>query len=139
MLPQILIKPLLAIVAIVGIFGFGYYKGATNTEATFKAAEAIQAKANADKLAEILSQTDAKTRALTDELRKAKAASTLPDRRVELSVDFCRMYNAGAGMPGAPCPHPVTVETVAGTTVDNFAACRQNAIWLEECQAICRH
>ena len=139
MLPTFLIKPLVILVALASLCGYCYYKGVSNTERTFEAAAAIQAKENAEKLAEILLQSDAKTRALEHELRKAKQGNTLPDKSLLLSADFCRMYNTDAGLPESPCPKAVTVAAVADTNRENFAACRQNAIWLEECQAVCGH
>ena len=139
MLPQFLIKPLLFIVAISAVAALGYYKGVEHTEDKYKAAIAAQAQENAEKLAAILLQSDAKTRALTNEIRKLKKGNELPDYRVLLSADFCRMYNDSAGMPQGACPPPVPLAAVADTTAANFAACRQNAIWLEECQAACGH
>jgi hypothetical protein len=138
-MPPFLIKPLLFLLVFTAAGGYGYYKGAQNTRETYEAAAAIQARENAEKLAAIILETETKTRALQNELRKAKAGNTLPDRATTLSTDFCRMYNADAGLPESPCPAPVTVEAIADTTRDNFAACRQNAIWLEECQSICGH
>ncbi len=141
-MPDFISKPLayLAVFIVYSgiIIGIGYYKGCSQTEATYKAAQVIQAKANAERLSEALIQSERDSRANYErKLKFYKKAHLLPDK-CQLSADFRRLHDEAAGMPKSASAQPVSPQAVAETVAENYTICEQNAIWLEECNKICK-
>ena len=135
-MPTFLIKPLIAICAIVGVFGFGYYKGHASAESDYNKAAVIKAAENAELLSKAISETESKTRLLY-EAKIRRITKPLPDKCV-LSSEFQVRHNYATGLPESATTHTVTAQAVIETVEENYFNCRQNTIWLEECQRICK-
>ena len=135
-MPTFLIKPLIILCSIVGLFGFGYYKGHASAESDYNKAAIIQASKNAELLSQAISETESKTRLLY-EAKIRHINKPLPDKCV-LSTEFQVRHNYATGMPESATSHTVTAQAVIEAVEDNYFNCRQNMIWLEECQSICK-
>ena len=135
-MPIFLIKPLIILCSIVGLFGFGYYKGYASAESDYNKAAIIQASKNAELLSQAISETESKTRLLY-EAKIRHINKPLPDKCM-LSTEFQVRHNYATGMPESATASTVTAKQVADTIIENYSNCRQNAIWLEECNRICR-
>ena len=135
-MPTFLVKPLIILCSIVGLFGFGYYKGHASAESDYNKAAIIQASKNAELLSQAISETESKTRLLY-EAKIRHINKPLPDKCV-LSTEFQVRHNYATGMPESATAHAVTAQAVIETVEDNYFNCRQNMIWLEECQSICK-
>jgi len=137
-MPTFLIKPLIILCSIAGLFGYGYYKGHASAESNYNKAAIIQASKNAELLSQAISETESKTRLLYEsKIRSLKNASRLPDTCI-LSSNFRMLHDSATGMPESATASTVTAKQVADTIIENYSNCRQNAIWLEECNRICR-
>jgi len=138
MIPAFLIRPLIY-VCVLGLWGgMCFYKGCTYSESAYIKSGILEAKNNAKLLSEAIKESEDKTRKLyEDEITKLKNRKPLPDKCV-LSPDFRRLHDSATGMPKSTTAHSVTIEDAARTIEDNYFACRQNSIWLEECNRICK-
>ena len=136
--PVFLIKPLI-IAAIIGcVSSIAYYNGYTNAQQKYKKDALEQAAQSAKTLAGAIKYTEDKTRELyEDKIRHITNSKPLPDKCL-LSSEFRVQFNATTGLPEVTTARAVTPAEVIAATRENNFACRQNAIWLEECNAVCR-
>jgi hypothetical protein len=117
--------------------GGAYFKGVNDTTEKYLNEQKDQALKNADQVAQIIKETEDKTRKLyEDKIKNQKRLASLPDT-CQLSADFRRLHDEAAGVQGVPSAQAVAAGTVAATIEKNYSYCRQNAIWLEECNRIC--
>ncbi len=138
MIPAFLIRPL----TYIGIFIFGisvgFYKGCSYSESVYIESGIEQAEKNAKILSKTTKDTESKTRKLyEDEIKRLKNRKHLPDKCI-LSAEFRRMHDNASGVSESATAQTVTVEVVASTIESNYFACKQNAIWLDECNRICK-
>jgi len=138
MIPAFLIKPLIYASILTALCGISFYKGVSYSENKYEAAQVIQAKRNAKLVQSAITETENKTSALyEDTIKRLKKRKPLPDTCV-LSADFRMRHDEAVGMPESPSAQTVAVATVADTVESNYDRCRQNIIWLEECQRVCK-
>lgn len=134
-MPSFLIKPLLIIAVFVGYTLCVYHYGYSRCQDKNEKIALEQAAENAEKVAKVIKETEEETRKLYERKIKRLQQKPLPDTCV-LSPDFRRMHDTAAGLPESSEAGPVTAQVVADTVADNYESCRQNIVWLEECQRI---
>ena len=133
-----LIKYAIIIVLFSGYTGAIFYGGMEYSENQTSQGMVIQAQQNAIKLQDAITESTNKTRALYEKRIKAITdTKPLPDKCV-LSPEFQMRHDNAVGMPKSATAHSVSAQAVAKTVEENYFNCRQNIIWLEECQSICK-
>jgi hypothetical protein len=114
-----------------------FYKGFSYAEKEYKEALLIQQASNSKKLVEAVKESEIKIRGQYERyIKTIKKVDNLPDTCI-LSSEFRIMHDSAAGLPEVTTASTVTVKEVATTINDNYLACQQNAVWLEECNRIC--
>ena len=139
MIPPFLIKPLIYLAVLASVASVSFYKGFSYAETTYKAAQTVQAEQNAKKLFEAINKTEKDTKRHYERyIATLKNVNKLPDT-CHLSNDFRRLHDAATNnLPEKPTEGTVEVRTLAATLAANYANCEQNAIWLRECNSICK-
>jgi len=137
-IPQILIKPIIYVFAFISFGSVCFYKGCTYSESKYIESGIKQSEKNAQIVSKAVKDTEEKTRLLYEnQIKQLKKRAPLPDTCI-LSADFRRMHDNATGVPESTATQTVTVDAVANTVETNYLNCRQNQIWLEECNDICR-
>lgn len=138
MIPGFLIKPLIYLSLVASYTAIVWWHGYDYSLGLSEEAALIQANKNAEAVSTAVKETeDATRRIYEEEIRRLKNRKPLPDNCV-LSPDFRRLHDAAAGLPESPKAGSVAAQAVADTIEHNYLACRQNIIWLKECQKICQ-
>jgi flagellar hook-length control protein FliK len=123
---------ILAIVAAISFHqGYLWEKGRT------EAASIKQAAQNAEKVAQIRSETEEKTRANYE--NQIKNLKRKLSGGCVLGPDYVVLHDTATGLPESASAQTITSEAFARHVASvNYPACLQNAIWLEECNRICQ-
>jgi hypothetical protein len=118
------------------LVGTSFYSGCQYTEDKYKQAQIKQASLNAEKLQDAITKAETQTRLLyEDKIRHLN--KPLPDKCM-LSPEFRMQFDFTTGLPEVATTQTVTTQEVIDATRDNNFNCRQNIIWLNECNEICK-
>jgi hypothetical protein len=132
-----LVRVILAIALPVLAFGGVWYHGYDYANDKWESANAAQAQENAEKLSEILENSNRQTRQLYErKIRNLEKALRLP-RACDLPVPYRELHNESGGLPPDTEKGAIAADTFARTVAENYSRCLQNAAWLADCQKVC--